>query len=265
MPHRWLQWRIWLWIALALVAVYLANSLPVGQRLNLAFTPLLEAMHMPRQWFNQAGFWFRDRAELQTANERLMQSLQQQPILTQQVNNLREENIQLRRLLGLRTLTGYHWQTVQVRGRSPDKMSRYLVIAIQQPVSTDDVVASGEGLVGLVDRAQKDHATVRTVLDASIAVPVTIKGSDLAALVRGQGDRLSIDFIRWDKAPAIGSILRTSGAGGVFPPGIPVARITHISQVKGDIFADVKGEPMAHWRRDAWLAVASHTQPDASP
>lgn len=261
MPHRWLQWRIWFWIGLVLVAVYILQTLPLGQRLNLIFAPLLETVHLPQHWAHETSLWFQDRSELQTRNKQLLQQLQQQAELKQTVNTLREENIQLRRLLGLQTLTGYHWQTAKVRGRSPDKMSRYLVIDTQTPVAADDVVASGEGLVGLVDQANQKHATVRTVLDASMAVPVTISGTDLSALVRGQGDRLSIDFIRWDKAPAVGSILQTSGAGGVFPPGIPVARITYIRQVQGDIFANVEGEPMAHWRRDAWLAVASRTPP----
>lgn len=261
MPHRWLQWRIWLWIGVALLAVYFAQNFPVGQRLNLLFAPLLEAMHMPQQWLRQAGLWIEDRDELQTQNQQLLRDLQQQAALRQEVNTLHEENVQLRRLLGLPTIPGYHWQTVRVRGRSPDKMSRYLVISTEAPSTTDDVVASGEGLVGLVDQVQGLHATVRTVLDASMAVPVTISGTDLAALVRGEGNQLNIDFIRWDKAPAVGSILQTSGAGGVFPPGIPVARITQIHRVQGNIFADVEGEPMAHWRRDAWLAVASHTPP----
>ncbi|HKJ83821.1 MAG TPA: rod shape-determining protein MreC [Mariprofundaceae bacterium] len=261
MPHRWLQWRLWFWIGLALLAVYIAHTLPIGQRLNLVFAPLLEAMKQPQHWAHETELWLQSRARLQATNEQLLQDLQQQAVLKQRLNTLHEENIQLRRLLGLKTLADYRWQTARVRGRSPDKMSRYLVINVQTPVKTDDVVASGEGLVGLVDRTQAKHATVRTVLDASMAVPVTISGTDLSALVRGQGDRLSIDFIRWDKAPAVGSVLQTSGAGGIFPPGIPVARITRIRQVQGDIFANVEGEPAAHWRRDSWLAVASHITP----
>jgi len=128
-------------------------------------------------------------------------------------------------------------------------------------IDTDDTVASSEGLVGLVDSVSGHMAIVRTVLDASLAVPVTLPGTGLAALVRGQGEQLSVEFVPQADAPPRDSILVTSGAGGVFPPGIPVAHILSVHAVPGSVFVDVEAEPTAHWRRDAWLSVATRKQP----
>jgi rod shape-determining protein MreC len=53
----------------------------------------------------------------------------------------------------------------------------------------------------------------------------------------------------------------TSGSGGIFPSGIPVARIMRIEPIVGSVFAEVEAEPTAHWRRDAWLSIASQAHP----
>lgn len=135
-------------------------------------------------------------------------------------------------------------------------MSRRILIQTRG-ASPDDVIVSSEGLVGLVASSTDNHAAVRTIFDASLAVPVTIPGTGLAALSVGQGDRLDINFVPFENAPRAGEVLYTSGAGGLFPPGIAVARITEVHPVPGQLFARVIAEPVARWQRDSWLAVAS--------
>lgn len=256
MPHRWLRLRPWLWLLAVLIILYGLQQLPIGQRLYLAMAPAFEVLEAPVSWWQQTRLWFDERRLLQSELAETRLRLKQQASLIQEINNLREENSQLKRLLGLEAIAGYRWQAAQVLARSPDKVSQRLMLAISG-VHADDVVVSSEGLVGLIDRVDATHAVVRTVLDASLGVPVTIEGGTLAALVRGQGDSLRVDFVPLKEAPPVGSILQTSGAGGIFPAGIPVARITEVQPMEGELFADVKAEPTAHWGRDVWLAVAS--------
>lgn len=256
MPKRRQRLRLWLGVGVVLSFFYAAHELPFGQHLNLAMAPMLNALHAPGQWWQEMRLWLHERSSLQKQYAATVQQLERQAAMVQELNSLREENLQLRSLLDIKSLTGYYWHAAKVRGRSPDKMSRRLILQVESAFS-DDVIVSSEGLVGLVDSAAKSHAVVRTILDASLAVPVTIKGRALAALMRGQGDRIEVDFVPIDTAPVVGSILQTSGAGGLFPPGIPAARITEIRPVPGQIFAHVTAEPVAHWQRDNWLAVAS--------
>jgi rod shape-determining protein MreC len=255
---KWHTNRSWLWIALVLsLLVYYAAQLPIGQRLELGLAPLVEAMHAPADWWQNTSLWFQDRKDLQNRLTQAEDADQQQASLTQEVLILRQENRQLRKLLSLDTIAHTSWRGAKVVGRSPDKQSSRIMLRIDGARS-DDIVASDEGLVGLVDSADRGHAVVRTILDASIAVPVTLAGSNLAALARGEGDHLIIDFIPDKQTPPIGAVLQTSGAGGLFPAGIPVARVLAIAHLKGQMFVRVTAEPMAHWQRDSWLAVASH-------
>jgi len=256
MPRRSSFLRLLAWLGLLLVLLVTLQQLPVGQRLNLGMAPLLSALQAPGRWWQEVSLWFENSGQLQSKYQKATLQLEQQTALVQEVRSLREENRQLRALLSIRQLKGYHWHAAKVQGRSPDKMSQRLILLVGR-AKPDDVIVSSDGLVGLVDQAKSGSAVVRTILDASIAVPVTMPDSSLAALVRGEGDRLTVDFVPIDQAPEVGAILQTSGAGGVFPPGLPVARITRVTPVAGQIFAHVDAVPVAHWRRESWLAMAS--------
>jgi len=252
-----LKIRLWAGAAAIFIALFALQQLPFGQHITLFVSPLVSTLQAPSRWWQGINLWLTENSSLQADNLRLRETLQHQSGVLQELHSLRVENAQLRSLLELQGLPGFHWHAAKVFGRSPDKMSQRLLLRSQGKISRGDVAASSEGLVGLVDTVQGQRAVVRTILDASLAVPVTLPGSGLAALVRGQGETLRIEFIPFKHAPPETSILVTSGAGGVFPPGIPVARITRMHAIPGSIFADVDASPVAHWRRDAWLSIAS--------
>lgn len=265
MSRRWLGVRPLIWLVTLFVLLLLVQQSPLGQKIgprtNLFFAPLISALQAPSVWWQDISQWFIGRDHLQTEVLDLRHRVQQQSFVEQERDALRAENMQLRSLLALPELPDYIWHAAKVLGRSPDKMSQRLMLKAQAHIQGDDAVASSEGLVGVVDSVSGHLAVVRTILDASLAVPATLPGSGLALLVRGQGERLLVDFVPAEQAPPVGSVLVTSGSGGIFPSGIPVARIVHIQPIAGSVFAEVEAEPTAHWRRDAWLSIASQANP----
>lgn len=228
----------------------------IGQRITLWAAPVFSFIHQPVVWAGEFSLWFDQRSTLHQRLHEQQSRLSSQTALLQKTNSLQTENIQLRRLLHLKNIHGYRWQAAQVLGRSPDEKSRQLMLKSGNS-HEDDIVVSSEGLVGLVERSRGGYAIVRTILDASIAVPVTIPDSDLAALIRGEGKQLTLDFVpaSFDLKP--GDILYSSGAGGMYPPGIAVAEVTHAVLADDSLFAKVIAVPVAHWQRDHWLAIAS--------
>jgi len=253
--------KLWIIIVL-LVGVFALLRVSGGSTVMLGMWPALEALHAPVQLWQSLDLWFIERKKLHVQYLASEQKAQYQAAVIQEVNSLREENRQLRNILEISNMIGYRWHAAKVRGRSPDPMSQRLILQVAD-VSKDDVIVSSQGLVGVVDSTSYNHATIRTIFDASLAVPVTIPGTALAALARGQGDSLAIHFIASNAAPKQGQILYTSGAGGLFPAGIAVAVITSIEPIPGQLFAKVSAKPVAHWQRDSWLAVASqlHVMP----
>ncbi|EAU53666.1 rod shape-determining protein MreC [Mariprofundus ferrooxydans] len=256
MPLNRRRYQLWLIGGTLVAGLYVFSQLATGSTPMLLMSPVLEALHAPANWWQSATLWFSERRQLQSDYMSYRIKVEQQAALIQEANSLREENRQLRNILDIAGMPGYRWHAAKVRGRSPESMSRRLVLEVNG-VSRDDVIVSSEGLVGVVDSTMRDHATVRTIFDASLAVPVTIPGTALAALARGQGNSIAIDFIPVQMAPRRGEVLFTSGAGGLFPPGIAVARITNVEPIAGRLFVQTTAEPAAHWQRDNWLAVAS--------
>lgn len=246
-------------VMLLLVVVF---KLPVGQQLNLAMAPLLSALKAPAQWLDEFSLWLTSSQRLQAENLDLSVRIAQQAGLRQELLSLREENLRLRALLKLQAIPDFTWVAAKVEGRSPDKMSQRLVIRVAG-TKPDDVIVSSDGLVGIVDQGLNDYAVVRTILDASVAVPVTRKEMPLAAIVRGQGDHLLVDFATMEDAPEVGEVLYTSGAGGLYPSGLPVVRVTRVTPVPGKEFASIEAVPVAHWKKESWLAVASRAAKDS--
>jgi len=254
---------VW-WVSIFFIVVVLSFKLPVGQQLNLMFAPLLHAVQAPARWYQEFSLWFDDAQTLQARLLKLEKQVQQQQAVQQLATTLSNENKQLRQLLNISQIEHYVWRVAGVVSRGPEQKSRRLMLEIDG-VHPDDVVVSKEGLVGLVDSASHHHAVIRTILDASVTVPVTMQNSRLAGLVRGAGEDLTVDFVPIDIAPQVGDVLITSGAGGVFPAGLPVAKVTKVKPIEGGVFAQVSASPVAAWQRDAWLAVATkETSPPQS-
>ncbi len=254
---RWRRIRWWMMALAVALVLSMLQPLSPGQRLDMYLFPLVDAFQAPARWWRDARLWLTAQSRLTEENRRLRETLERQAGSRQELHALRAENRQLRALLGLKDIPGFRWRAAKVLGRSPDQMSQRLLLLTQGHAGKGDVVVSRHGLVGLVSDMLGKRVAVRTILDASLSVPVTLPGGRLAALVRGQGDRLRVDFVPMADAPAPGSVLVTSGAGGVFPPGIPVARVTRVRPVAGSLFAEVEAAPVAAWRRDAWLSIAS--------
>ncbi|MDQ7001744.1 MAG: rod shape-determining protein MreC [Ghiorsea sp.] len=236
--------------------VILSFQFPVGQKLNIAAAPLIHMVQAPVRWVQSLLLWFDVSSALHQRVLSLQKQVDKQASLSLILVTVKAENKQLKRLLMITQLDGYTWQVARVVSRSQEEKSQRLMVQALG-IKKEDIVVSHEGLVGLVAEVGAEYAVVRTILDASIAVPVTKAGSQMVGLVRGDGEHLLVDFIPRGKAPNVGDILIASGAGGVFPVGLPVAVVEKVKAVPGGVFVEVTASPVAYWQRDAWLAIAS--------
>ena len=84
-----------------------------------------------------------------------------------------------------------------------------------------------DGLVGRVVETGPNTARVQLLIDPESIVPVRRARDGLPAIVSGRGDGLlevrSVNPAAGDIRP--GDLFVTSGAGGIFAPDVPVARV----------------------------------------
>jgi rod shape-determining protein MreC len=103
------------------------------------------------------------------------------------------------------------------------------------------------GVMGQVIRVSAMTSTAMLITDPSHAIPVEVNRSGLRAIARGTGEphRLELSYLPRNADIEEGDLLVTSGLGGRFPPGYPVARVSDIERQPDSPFARVSAEPLA--------------------
>jgi rod shape-determining protein MreC len=90
-------------------------------------------------------------------------------------------------------------------------------------------------------------STAMLITDPSHAIPVTVNRNGLRAIAMGTGsfDRLDIPNLPLNADIQQGDLLVTSGLGGRFPAGYPVATVEKVERNPGQPFAEISAHPTA--------------------
>lgn len=104
-----------------------------------------------------------------------------------------------------------------------------------QGIATGQPVRSPDGLVGRVVATARITARVLLITDGGNVVPVRRISDGMPALATGRGDgMLDIRALEAGQNPfKVGDLFVTSGAGGVYPPNIPVAIVRQSNREAG--------------------------------
>lgn len=170
------------------------------------------------------------------------------------------ENKRLRRMLRLVDPASAPIVAARIVGSDPTGVRRYATLAAGSAdgVAAGQPVRGPEGLIGRVAEAGAHAARVLLLTDGASSVPVQIARTGQPVLAQGRGETLlELHATTLGPAPfARGDLLVTSGVGGVYPPGIPVAVVTSAA---GEIAA---ARPLADPAR---LDYAMILRPVATP
>jgi rod shape-determining protein MreC len=128
-------------------------------------------------------------------------------------------------------------------------------------VRANDPVISPRGVVGRIAKPGLHFSTVLLLSDSTSRIPVITSDGRVPAIVQGQGAGafLEVKFIPRNDPVSPGEILISSGQGGVFPKGIPVARVVEVTPADVSLFQKVYAEPLLALRYYEELLVLSRT------
>ena len=103
------------------------------------------------------------------------------------------------------------------------------------------------GVVGQVVRALPSSAEVMLITDPDHAIPVEVNRNGLRTIAFGTGqpNRLQLPFLAKNADIVPGDLLVTSGLGGVFPAGYPVAVVDKFETRPDKSFANIYATPKA--------------------
>ena len=223
----------------------------------------------------RAAGWSRTQlaapGELATRNEQLRAEVLVLKGQLQQLAALSAENTQLRALLDAAARPGQRLLMAELTGVSPDPMRHQIFIdrGDRDGVFVGQPVLDAGGLMGQVIEVGADRATVLLISDERHALPVVALGSGVRAIAEGTGDfrRLRLRHVSPTTDIAMKDKLVTSGLGQRFPPGLPVGRVTAITQERGQAFLEVSVEPAAQLDRSRHLLLVfpDPAQPAVAP
>lgn len=146
------------------------------------------------------------------------------------------ENRRLRQLLGLAGQIEDEVTVARIVGSSFASGRRFATLSAGSAsgVAIGQPVRAPEGLVGRVLETGRWAARILLLTDAYSNVPVRLVRDGTSAFARGTGESL-IELRTLEVGPnpfRVGDVVVTSGVGGLYPPGIPVARVVRLDGPK---------------------------------
>jgi rod shape-determining protein MreC len=236
--------------------------------LGAGLYPLQRAALVPRDIFMGAADLAVTSATLRNENAKLRAKDLQ---LSQQANtaaSLAAENGHLRALLELSQRLTTQSLPAEIQYDTRDPFTQKVVIGrgAQQGIQNGSPVVDEDGVIGQVTRVFPLQAEVTLLTDKDQAVPVEILRTGLRSVIYGtpKGDTLDLRFVPISADVQTGDELVTSGLDGVYPPGLPVAKVVRVDRQADTAFARVVSLPVAAVR-GARQVLVLHVQDNAPP
>lgn len=196
------------------------------------------------KWFGESTT---DRNDLQLEVGRLEAERLITKARLQQLTTLRAENERLRELLEARSRVRDQIRVAEIMAVDANPYRHNLVIDIgaRDAVYDGQAIIDADGVIGQVIKTGLVTSHAILISDPSHALPVEVERNGLRTIANGTGefDRLDLPFLPNNADIRAGDLLVTSGLGGAFPAGYPVAVVKTVNRIPQEPFADITAVP----------------------
>lgn len=246
---------------------------PVRAAVGTALYPLQWVAMQPLFLLRSAGGYFVSLKSAESAEEEARRKLALQSLRANQVEQLTLENERLRKLLQLRERIATAAQPAEVLYDAADPYSRKVIIdrGLAQGIQAGSPVIDESGVLGQVTRVHPLISEVTLVIDRELAIPVMNVRTGARSVAYGDpsahGRLLELRFMAGNADVQIGDLLTTSGVDGIYPPGLPVAKVEKVERKAESGFARILCNPQAlvDGARHVMVLSALSTQIPARP
>ena len=250
--------RFTLYALLSVVVMYLDQRQhyleQVRYVLQATAYPVQLAVNSP----SAAWRWLRDslqtREALRAENSRLRTTQRDLELRAMRYEALARENSELRGLREALPPIADRWLAAEIVNIQLSSLRQRLLIdrGAANGVFRGQAVLDDKGLIGQTTHVGPWSAEVILITDPEHAVPVRIERTGLRTIAVGAGDTssLALPYLPGNADIKNGDLLVTSGLGGVFPEGYPVARVTEVHRDAVQPLAQVRAAPLSHVSTD---------------
>ncbi|WP_033135047.1 rod shape-determining protein MreC [Aeromonas finlandensis] len=258
-----LQLRLFLAVIISIAAIVADSRFGVFTHVRVYLSSLVS----PLQYMANAPGTLLDTmsTQVQTRADLIEQTKQQEQQLFTlrarllKMDHLEHENQRLRELLGSPVHKESRKMVAELLSVDSDPFSHQVLInkGALDGVYNGQAVINDQGVIGQVLHVGSTTSRVLLITDTSHGIPVRVLRNDLRAIASGSGelDTLELRNLPRNTDIQVGDLLVTSGLGGRFPEGYPVATVTRSEYVEGKPFAQVEAKPLVELDRLRYLLL----------
>jgi rod shape-determining protein MreC len=228
-------------------------------------SPLQYMANAPKQVMTWAAQNIVTRQQLMVENEAYRVNELAFHEQSMQLEIVKQENERLRSLLASPVRPDIKKMFAEILSVDSDPYTHQVVInrGASDGVYEGQPVLDEQGIVGQILHVGARSSRVILITDVTHGVPVRIQRNGLRLVASGSGriDLLIHNFVPHSADIKQGDLLVTSGLGGKYPEGYPVARVSKVSDDETREFVRVYSRPVAKIDRLRYLLLLSKEKP----
>lgn len=198
--------------------------------LNVISDPFYSLVTSPIRFGEKISDWFKSKQDALISNERLLLENELLKAKLLKLESIELENDRLIALMSSSARLKHEFLLAEVMDISLKAYQEEILI---NKGAVDDVyvgqpVIDQHGVVGQVTKVNLKNSVITLITNVNHSTPVQVRRNGLRVIVSGNGSRSSLDlnYLSPDSDIRQGDLLVTSGLGGVFPSGYPVATVS---------------------------------------
>lgn len=215
--------------------------------------PIEQLSSLPKGLLNGIDRDIADFDELKRQNEILQTEILLLKANQQQLINLQQEVSRLEGLLGTTgKITDYSVQIATVSQFSQNPISQFMTLnrGRQDGVSVQNTVIDANGVIGQIVDTAAFSSRLMLITDPEHLLPVRLQRTSQRGILKGLGyDNIELNFIPTNSNVKVGDIIETSGLGGIFPSGYPVATVTKVIEQTSNPYLKILAQPVSEFNK----------------
>lgn len=196
-------------------------------------SPLIDVLVVPARTLAGVFDYFRDLSKIYDDNRKLRAENNRLQIVSDKARALEIENKLLAKLLNYTPPPNAKFVTARVIAEEGDAFSHSIIACTGRDsgVEKGQVVMSDNGVIGRVDKPGKMYSKIILITDINSKIPVMVERTRVRGILSGDNTTVpKMIFIPLSAKLTVGDRIITSGVAGVFPPGLPIGKISSIEK-----------------------------------
>ena len=216
----------------------------------IAIYPLQSAVEIPSRLTDWFDLRIKSKEILIKENQNLLSQQKINSSILQRYESLEQENERLKQILNAASNLDNKVEITRIISVNVNPYRHTIVIdkGERDGVYEGQVLLDADGVIGQILHTNFLTSEAILISDSDHALPVEINRNGLRTIVLGNGSytKLDVPYIPNNADIEIGDLLVTSGLGGKFPSGYPVAKVDFIESDLSEQFYKVSAKPIAY-------------------